>query len=55
MGVYYAKKEALALLGDRVQFPRQLTVAIASDEIVHPFTDKVNTANRHYFLLTKKK
>ena len=42
VGVYYAKKEATALLADGVQFPKRLTDAIASDGIVHKFQEKVN-------------
>ncbi len=44
IGVYYAKKEATALLSGRVSFPKQLTEAIASNGIVHRFPEKVNMA-----------
>ena len=38
-GVYYIKNEASALLGDGVQFPKQLTEAMTSDGIVHRFDE----------------
>ena len=42
IGVYYAKKEALTLPGAGVQFPIQLQQSIASNGIVHKFSEKVN-------------
>ena len=42
VGIYYAKKEALTLPGAGVQFPAQLQQSIASDGIVHRFSEKVN-------------
>ena len=42
IGVYYAKKEALTLPGAGVRFPVQLQQSIASSNIVHRFSEKVN-------------
>ena len=42
IGVYYAKKEALTLPVAGVQFPIQLQQSIASNGIVHRFSEKVN-------------
>lgn len=42
VGVYYAKKEATTLPGAGVQFPVQLQQSIASNDIVHKFSEKVN-------------
>lgn len=42
IGVYYAKKEALTLPVAGVQFPTQLQQSIASNGIVHRFSEKVN-------------
>ena len=42
IGVYYAKKEALTLPGAGVRFPVQLQRSIASNSIVHRFSEKVN-------------
>lgn len=42
VGVYYAKKEALTLPGAGVRFPVQLQQSIASNSIVHRFSEKVN-------------
>lgn len=43
VGIYYAKKEASDLLiGARVQFPKRLQVAIASNSIIHSFDKKIN-------------
>ena len=42
VGVYYAKKEALTLPGAGVSFPIRLQQSIASDGIVHKFSEKVN-------------
>lgn len=42
VGVYYAKKEALTLPGAGVRFPVQLQQSIASNNIVHRFSEKVN-------------
>ena len=43
VGIYYAKKEASDLLiGARVQFPKRLQVAIASNGIIHSFDKKIN-------------
>ena len=42
VGVYYAKKEALTLPGAGVRFPAQLQQSIASNSIVHRFSEKVN-------------
>ena len=42
IGVYYAKKEALTLPAAGVQFPARLQQSIASDGIVHRFSEKVN-------------
>ena len=41
-GVYYAKKEALTLPGAGVQFPIRLQQSMASNGIVHRFSEKVN-------------
>lgn len=41
--IYYMKKEATALLGDRVRFPRQLTdAATSSGTIIRRFDEKIN-------------
>ena len=42
IGIFYAKKEALTLPGAGVQFPVQLQQSIASNGIVHRFSEKVN-------------
>lgn len=42
VGVYYAKKEAMTLPVAGVRFPAQLQQSIASDGIVHRFSEKVN-------------
>lgn len=42
IGVYYAKKEALTLPSTGVQFPKHLQQSIASNGIVHQFSEKVN-------------
>lgn len=42
VGVYYAKKEALTLPVAGVRFPVQLQQSIASNSIVHRFSEKVN-------------
>lgn len=42
VGVYYAKKEALTLPGAGVRFPVQLQQSIASNSIIHRFSEKVN-------------
>ena len=42
IGVYYAKKEALNLIGAGVRFPVQLQRMIASNSIVRSFDEKVN-------------
>lgn len=42
IGIFYAKKEALTLPGAGVQFPVQLQQSIASSNIVHRFSEKVN-------------
>ena len=42
IGIFYAKKEALTLPGAGVQFPAQLQQSIASNSIVHRFSEKVN-------------
>lgn len=42
VGIYYAKKEALTLPAAGVQFPIRLQQSIASDGIVHSFSEKVN-------------
>lgn len=42
VGVYYAKKEALTLPVAGVRFPVQLQQSIASNSIVHMFSEKVN-------------
>lgn len=42
IGIFYAKKEALTLPGAGVQFPVQLQQSIASNSIVHRFSEKVN-------------
>lgn len=42
VGVYYAKKEALTLPVAGVRFPAQLQQSIASNSIVHRFSEKVN-------------
>ena len=40
--VYYVTKEAANLLGAGVQFPAQLQQSIASNGIIHRFSEKVN-------------
>lgn len=42
VGIFYAKKEATALPVAGVQFPAQLQQSIASNGIVHRFSEKVN-------------
>lgn len=42
IGIFYAKKEASTLPGAGVQFPVQLQQSIASNSIVHMFSEKVN-------------
>ena len=42
VGIYYAKKEALTLPGAGVQFPVLLQQSIASNNIIHRFSEKVN-------------
>ena len=42
VGVYYAKKEALTLPAAGVRFPVRLQQSIASNSIVHRFSEKVN-------------
>ena len=42
IGVYYAKKEALTLPVAGVRFPTRLQQSIASNGIVHRFSEKVN-------------
>lgn len=42
IGVFYAKKEALTLPVAGVQFPVRLQQSIASNNIVHRFSEKVN-------------
>ena len=42
IGIFYAKKEAMTLPGAGVQFPVQLQQSIASDGIIHRFSEKVN-------------
>ena len=42
IGVFYAKKEALTLPAAGVQFPVRLQQSIASNSIVHRFSEKVN-------------
>ena len=42
VGVYYAKKEAMTLPGAGVRFPAQLQQSIASNGIIHRFSEKVN-------------
>lgn len=42
VGVYYAKKEAMTLPGAGVRFPVQLQQSIASNGIIHRFSEKVN-------------
>lgn len=42
IGVYYAKKEALTLPGAGVRFPIRLQQSIASNSIIHRFSEKVN-------------
>ena len=42
VGVYYAKKEALTLPAAGVQFPVRLQQSIASNSIIHRFSEKVN-------------
>lgn len=42
IGVYYAKKEALTLPVAGVRFPIRLQQSIASNSIVHRFSEKVN-------------
>lgn len=42
IGVFYAKKEATALVSAGVQFPVQMQQSMASDGIVHQLSEKVN-------------
>ena len=42
VGVFYLNSKASALLADGVQFPKRLTDALASNGIVHSFSEKVN-------------
>lgn len=42
IGIYYAKKEALTLPGAGVRFPIRLQQSIASNSIIHRFSEKVN-------------
>lgn len=42
VGVYYAKKEAMTLPVAGVRFPVQLQQSIASNGIIHRFSEKVN-------------
>ena len=42
IGVFYLKNKASALLADGVQFPKRLTDSLASNGIVHNFSEKVN-------------
>ena len=42
IGIFYAKKEAMTLPGAGVQFPAQLQQSIASNSIIHRFSEKVN-------------
>lgn len=42
VGVYYAKKEALTLPAAGVRFPARLQQSIASNSIIHRFSEKVN-------------
>ena len=42
IGIFYAKKEAMTLPGAGVQFPAQLQQSIASNGIIHRFSEKVN-------------
>ena len=42
IGIFYAKKEAMTLPGAGVQFPTQLQQSIASNGIIHRFSEKVN-------------
>lgn len=42
IGIFYAKKEAMTLPGAGVQFPVQLQQSIASNGIIHRFSEKVN-------------
>lgn len=42
IGVYYAKKEAMTLPGAGVRFPTRLQQSIASNGIIHRFSEKVN-------------
>lgn len=42
VGIYYAKKEAINLIGAGVRFPVQLQEMIASNPIIHRFDTKVN-------------
>lgn len=42
IGIFYAKKEALTLPAAGVQFPVRLQQSIASNSIVHRFSEKVN-------------
>ena len=42
IGVYYAKKEAIDLIGDGLQLPLRLQDAMTSNGIVRPFDEKVN-------------
>ena len=42
IGIFYAKKEAMTLPGAGVQFPAQLQQSIASNSIIHRFSEKDN-------------
>ena len=42
IGIFFAKKEAMTLPGAGVQFPTQLQQSIASNSIIHRFSEKVN-------------
>ena len=42
VGVYYAKKEAISLIGAGVQFPEQLQKKMTSSPIIRSFDEKVN-------------
>ena len=42
VGVYYAKKEAISLIGAGVQFPEQLQKKMTSNPIIRSFDEKVN-------------
>lgn len=42
VGIFYAKKEATALVSAGVQFPVQMQQSMASDGIIHQLSEKVN-------------